>query len=154
MKRFTRLLIGLILLISSCSKPIAKMNDEYVEVNRPGYTFGILEIIPLKIDSVSKCPTSERVVASYTFVDRKSNRSIGPNDHAKVCFNKRNRCYRWNITTFTTEHAQRSDADIFYLKPHTWYRVVSQNTTYGQYFIWSGKKGDYFQCATINPGAW
>ncbi len=51
--------------------PKAYMTDEYVEVIKPGQTFGIIEIIPLNIDSTFGYPKEEKKLKHLPWLTEK-----------------------------------------------------------------------------------
>lgn len=76
MAKLTGFLVVTLFITSGCLRPPgATINDEYVEVNKPGYILGILEINPLVIDSEFHYPIEEEIVSAYTVIDRRTKKN-------------------------------------------------------------------------------
>ena len=41
-----------IIILTSCYSSYVEITDDYIEINKPGQQFGIVEIVPTKIDTL------------------------------------------------------------------------------------------------------
>ena len=127
------------------------MTDEYIAINKPGQTFGIIEIIPTQFDSTYGYPIEEKELRAYTLVDRDTHTQINNETYRKVYFTKKDDRYCWQIQNdlFLGEYQY---SDTIHFRPKTWYRFSTANTTDEKYFYWNGDKGDFVIKSKPKPG--
>lgn len=143
-----------LLFVSGCSESSLQMTDQFVEVNKPGQGFGIIEVKALSIDSVFGYPSEIIEVKAITLIDRRTKKMIGENSYAKVFFGKKNRRYHWR-TRNNVVKVDYVDSDTIALKAKTWYRVSKERGTYGtEYFYWEGTRNDFKTFVVPDPGGW
>lgn len=142
------------ILLPGCSESYMNITDEFVEINKPGQSFGLIEIEALSMDSTFGYPSEEKPVRIITLISRSTGASIPDNAHAKVFFSKRNSTYMWKVRNdvILADYIQQ---DTISIKPKTWYRLSKDRGTYNTiYFYWKGTKGDFITLSKPNPGAW
>jgi len=146
--------ISITILIFSCAKlPSVNMTDIYIEVNRPGDRFGIVELEVSKLDSTFGYPIEEKDLVAYTLVNRVTHETLSPNGSAKVYFNVKNKRYCWRIWPEKFS-ANKLFVDTIYIKPYTWYRVTTARVQFDLYFYIDAKTGTYIKKYKPFPGAY
>lgn len=140
-------------LIFSCKSSYVEITDEYIDISKPGQQFGIIEIVPTKMDTTFGYPDEYNTISGITLVDRNTHKQIDDNAKRKIYFLKRDKRYCWQIADDPTL-AEYRYSDTIHLKPKTWYTVVIERTTYDKYFYWNGTKGDFIIKSKPRPGAW
>ena len=130
------------------------ITDEFVEINKPGQQFGLIEIEALSIDSIFGYPNEERPIRAMTLMNRATGKQISDNSYAKVFFSKKNKKYSWSVRN-NVFLADQVIKDTILIKPNTWYRLSKEKGTYNTiYFYWNGAKGDFITIVKPDPGAW
>ena len=135
-------LLALLLGYSCTIYPSCSITDKYIEVSRPGNTFGLVEVAPVTFDSLLGYPLKETEVLSYSLIDRDSRESVGPNSLFKVFFNIRNKKYCWLIQENKNNAVDRY-VDTIQIKKNTWYRLTTEKSESYTYFYWRGDEGNY-----------
>jgi hypothetical protein len=155
-----KLLLSVLIIIPSsipflgCSSSYMNINDEFVEINKPGQSFGLIEIDALSIDSTFGYPSEEKPLRAMTLINRSTGAPLSDNSYAKVFFSKRNSRFVWRVQNdvFLADYIQK---DTITIKPKTWYRLSKDKGTYNTlYFYWNGSKGDLITLSKPNPDAW
>ena len=139
---------------ASCFRtPSLTITDEFIRIKNPGESWALIETKVIKYDSTENKPLGTEFVRSYVIVDRESKEHV-KYKNIYMDFSKKNPKYQWAITN-DKFHADRVYQDTIQIKPFTWYDLSSRKNTYGIFFYWNGKKGDYIIKGYVaNPGAW
>ena len=147
------ILLPLFYLTSCYHRSVAKITDEYIEVERPGQIFGLIELKDVIIDSILGYPIKSEDVSADTIVERKSKKQIDASASAKVYFNKKHRKYVWQIQDQPSLASLRY-SDTIHIKPNTWYRLTAERYRYDVFFYLDEDKGVYMTRSRPDPGAY
>lgn len=118
----------------------AKINDQYVEIDKPGGILGLVELKVSKIDSAFGFPAEEEGLTAYTIVNRSSPEKIAEDSSIKMFFEKRNDRFRWKVFPSSLS-PDFYYSDTIRLREHTWYRLTTQKYNYHVYFYFDREKG-------------
>ena len=131
----------------------ATMTIDYLEVVRPGESFGVVELKDVKLDSVLGYPIEETGGILFTLVNRRNYSKIDNNASIKIKFAEKYKKYCWKVIPdpFLSDYYF---VDTIKIKPNVWYRLTTDKFHFDVYFFFDSIKQVSITKYKPFPGAW